>query len=394
MVPRFRISGSSRLITILLILFHSLSSKASPDSLSTASDTFKVALLLPLYAAQLEQLDTVPDQSAQLISSSIPALHFYEAARMFRDSLAANGRTVEFRVLDTGQDTSSVMKQLNVFRGGQYDAVISMLPMSFQPYLTSASNRWKKPVYVFQSSNAGPLQKSQWLRLVLPSNNTQIRMTAMRLIESYPNAEIHTVYRDQRNEREVARLFKSVIDSMSNDTMRCRPFQYKGQGWTGFAGRLSREKKNLVIVPTIDESFLSSCLNALEPVRKEHDIVLCGMPSWEGFESIDPVLLQEMNTILFNGYHIDGSSPDVMEFRRAFVNEFHADPLAQAYMAWDALALAYNEWLGEELQDARLIRCLNIRSDLVPVCEGCGKENRLVPILKYHDFTLIPIGTD
>lgn len=394
MFPRFRISVSALLMTLLLVIDQPLSTKAATDSLSVPSDTFKVALLLPLYTGQLEQLDTVPDQSAQLISSSIPAIHFYEAARMFRDSLATNGRFVQFRVLDIGQDTSSVVKQLNEFRGGQYDVVVSMLPMSFQPYLTAASNRWKKPVYVFQSSNAGPLHKSQWLRFVLPSNNTQIRMTAMRLIESFPDAEIHSVFRDQRNEKEVARLFKTVIDSISNDTLRCRAFHYKGQGWAGFSERLSPGKKNLVIVPTIDESFLSSFLNALEPVRKDHEIVLCGMPSWEGFESIDPVLLQEMNTILFNGYYMDGNSMEVKEFRKAFVNEFHADPLAQAYMAWDALALAYSEWLGKEQQHSKLIKRLNIRNELEPVCEGCGKENRLVRILKYHDFKVIPFGTE
>lgn len=378
-------------MVLTITAFFSLSLKATPDSISHQPDTFKVALLLPMMTDQLEKLDTVPDQSAQLLSSSLPAIHFYEAARMFRDSLSAKGHAVWLHVLDTGQDTTSISRQLNLFRGGQYDAILSMLPISFQPLLTIASSRWKKPVYVFQASNTTPLQKGPWLRFVLPSNNTQIRLTAMRLVESYPDAEIHTVYREQRNERDVARLFKAVIDSVSLDSTRCRPFHYKGQSWNSFTSKLVSGKSNLIIVPSSDESFLSSFLNGLEPVRKEVEIMLCGMPSWESFESIDPVSLQEMNTLLFNGYYIDGNSPEVMEFRRAFVHEYHTDPLPQAYMAWDGLVCAFMEWSGEESAPLSL-KPLNISGDLEPVCEGCGKENREVQVLRYGDFELRPLG--
>lgn len=395
MILRFPIAVFIAVLFLVFLLVPSGSAQASTDSLSNSSDTFKVALLLPLHMDQLDQLDTVPDQSAQLVPSSIPALHFFEAALMFRDSVAAKGRSVELHVMDVCQDTSSIMKQLNLLRGAKYDAILSMLPLSFQPYLTSASLRWKTPVFVFQASNNSPLQKSEWLRLVLPSNNTQIRVTAQRLADSFPTAVIHTVFRDQRNEREVARLFKSVIDSVSLDSMRCRPFHYKGQAWTAFTGKLVSGKANVVIVPTIDESFLSSFLNAIEPVRKDYEIVLCGMPAWEGFESIDPALLQEMKTILFNGYFIDSRSVTAKEFRKAFVNEYHADPLPQAYMAWDALALAFSEWLGIDSSNVQPVpKLMNIHGALEPVCETCGKENRQVQILEYLDFELRPLGGD
>jgi hypothetical protein len=382
----------SAAVVFLFWFLFSCTLQASSDSSAASTDTFRVALLLPLHTEQLDQLDTVPDQSAQLVSAGIPALHFYEAACLFRDSLASRGLVAEFHVLDMCQDTAAILKQINQLRGSNYDAILSLLPISFQPALTSASNKWKRPVFVFQSSNVGALYKSKWMRLVVPSNNTQIRMTAHKLIDVFPDAEIHTVYRDQRNEREVARLFKSVIDSVSLDTMRCRPFHFKGS-WAGLTGKLVAGKRNLIIVPTIDESFLSSFINALDPVRKEYEILLCGMPAWESFESIDPSLLQQLNTILFNGYFIYNRSDAVKEFRKTFVNEFHSDPLPQAYMAWDALVMAFNETVGEDtLQALTQLQQLNIHVELEPVCEECGKENRQVQMLEFFDFELRPFA--
>lgn len=365
------------------------------DSLVSRKDTFKVAMFFPLFTGQLATLESVPVAECQLKPESLPGIHAYESALLFRDSLRHRKKVVRFKVIDTGTDEAGVKAKLNSFPGEDYDVILSLLPVSYQSVLTSASLRWERPVYQFQSTNTSALSESKWLRFVVPSNNTQIRMTATLLATSFSDAGIHTVSRDRGSEREVARLFKNVIDSISGDSMRCNEFHSQGQGWKPFASQLERGKKNIVFVPTVDESFLSSFLSAIRSLRQEYQIVLLGMPAWEGFESIDPVLIQDLNTMVFNGYFVDYHQPAVTKFRKLFIQEYHTDPLPQAYMAWDALALAYLEWQeGDTLNVHPDFKRLNIQGELESVCEGCGKENRQVPLMQYLDFELRPFGTE
>lgn len=381
-------------VSLQLSVFQNLAiagNSLAPDS--SAGNTFKVALLLPLQCSQLDVPDTVPDQPVPLVNSSLASIHFYESALMFRDTMKKQGWDVQLNVVDIGADSLKTVSGLNALKLDSADAVLSFLPTLYSVPLLAASKRWKKPVYLFQLSNTGLLEKGPYIRSVVPSNNTQVRLTAGRLAADKKDAAFIAVYRLQRKEKELAGLFAGVIDSCLQRQQACLMLNHKDGGWSGIKSKLIKGKTNVIILPTSDESFLSSFLTWVRDVQEDYIIELVGLPLWESFESPDPLLLTSLHTQIFSGYYPDPKSEEVFRFRKQFIDLYNADPMQSAYMGWDALQIALRDHVvslvdSSEINQVPLLQLLNGESNMQPVCQNCGFENKSIRILNFREYEL------
>ncbi len=352
----------------------------------------KIGLLLPMQIKRHFDEDTIPDTNPLIIPEAIPYLHFYEGALLAQDSLAVQRCYVRFKIIDTGADSIATITKLNITNLSDMDAVISLLPPAYSKSLAAASDRWKKPVYIFNAPNTQILEQHPHLYLLSPSNNSQIRMMATFLATTYPNSTFINVYREQRKEDDIAKLFAAVIDSFAAKPGTAIMCNWKN-GWSGLKPKLTKGKRNVLIIPTSDESFLSSLLNKLKEEKEGYTFMLCGLPSWEGFESIDPMTMKEFDATFFNGTFIDYKSGTVQSFRKKFVQEYHLDPLAQAFWGYDLVKMVAADvnHHTKQLQlstGAPLIE-VNRSVNWMQICEGCGYENKNVNFLRFGDFEFV-----
>lgn len=369
-----------------------------PDTVATpppAVRSVTIGLLLPLQLNRHMEEDTLPDTQPLLLPDAVPSLHFYEGAILAADSLARLHAQVHFKVVDTGTDSLLTIATLNTVSLQEVDAVISLLPAGYNRAVAAASGRWKKPVYIFSASNTQLLDQHPYLNLLSPSNQTQIRMMGTFLATSGPAANFIAVYREQRKEEEIARLITTTLDSATGKPGTGILFNWKS-GWSGLKSKLVKGKKNVLILPTSDESFVSSLLNKLQEEEDNYNFQLCGLPAWENFESLDPLVMKSFEATYFNGSYIDYKSPEVIAFRKWFIAEYHTDPLPQAFWGYDLV------WMIAERVNGRLQHLpmstvpatveVNKSPQWKMVCEGCGYENRKLNILRFGAFELIRVN--
>ena len=352
-----------------------------------------IGLLLPLQLSAHFENDTAPDTNPLILQEALPALNFYEGALLAKDTLSGDFVNVVFKVIDTGYDSLSTVTKLNTVKMEEVSAIVSLLPQTYLNALANASERWKKPLYIFSASNTQLLEKHPWMRLVSPSNNTQIRQTAAYIAKTYPASNFITIFREQRKENDIAGLFATVIDSVNEKPGSCTSFNFKNGGWNSLLTKFSKSKRNLLIIPTSDESFLSSILNKLKEVKTDYTFMLCGLPTWETFESVDPELMKSFDAMIFDGIFIDSKSNEVINFRRKFIREYHADPTPQAFMAFDVVRMIASDTIkkvnGHRLPNFNFLLSGKEHSVFTPVCENCGLENKSVNFLKYGDFEFV-----
>jgi len=347
-----------------------------------------VALLLPLKLQEHFAADTSSGTTPLIIQEAVGALNLYEGALMAAESLNNTKRKINFRIIDTGFDSLSTVVKINTTNMSDVDAVVSFLPANFSSLLGKVSNRWTIPMYFFSASNTSILEKNKWIRLVNPSNYTQITETADFIASRYADEKIFAIYRDVRGESEISKLFAEVIDSLLQKPSACTLYQYKADGFTGLKTKLSKSKTNVLILPTSDESFLSSLLNKLNEEKENYKFALIGMPSWENFNSLDPELMKELGGIIFNGMYIDTKSKGLKDFRKKFIMNYHADPLMSAYMGYDVIHGIISELENSGVSKWRFQSLLNSgrEIELTPVCENCGYETKAINLLKYGNF--------
>ena len=292
--------------------------------------TINIALLLTLNLEEHFANDTAPDTNPLILQESLASLNFYEGALLASDTLSSKLRKINFKIIDTGADSLSTVTSLNTADMNEVDAVVSFLPANYTSLLSRISNRWAMPMYLFAASNTSILEKNKWIRLVNPSNYTQITQAATYISKHHAVDKIVAVYREQKGENLIAELFADVIDSLLEKKGICDKVNYKSDGFNSLKSKLSKTKTNVLIIPTSDESFLASLLNKLGDIKTDYKFVLMGMPAWENFNSIDPETMKELGAIMFNGMYIDTQCPELTQFRKKFILEYHADPTLAA----------------------------------------------------------------
>lgn len=365
------------------------------DSLSKKESeiqTITIALLLTLKLDEHFANDTAPDTNPLILQEALASLNFYEGALMASDTLSTKSKKINFKIIDTGDDSLATITKLNTTSMDGVDAVVSFLPSNYTSVLARISNRWTKPLYLFAASNTSILEKNKWIRLVNPSNYTQITQAATYIASQHPDDKIFALYREQKGENLISILFADVIDSLQSQKGACSRINYKSDSFAALKLKFSRTKMNVLIIPTSDESFLSSILNKLNDEKKEYQFKLMGMPAWENFNSIDPELMKKLGASFFSGMYIDSKSPEVTQFRKKFILEYHADPTLAAYMGYDVVNCILEESERTKMnREIRFRSLLNSGREIIlsPVCEACGFESKSINLLKYGEYELV-----
>jgi hypothetical protein len=91
---------------------------------------------------------------------------------------------------------------------------------------------------------------------------------------------------------------------------------------------LSKDKKNLVVVPTRDEALASSVVSALYFQLRDFDIEVMGAPFWTEFSSIDFRYFHQLQLIFYSSFWVDYHDPVVDAYLAKYRSFFYNEPTA------------------------------------------------------------------
>lgn len=103
---------------------------------------------------------------------------------------------------------------------------------------------------------------------------------------------------------------------------------------------LAADKKNLVVIPSFDESFIQYVLTRLKKQSEDYPVILFGMPRWMEMASIRLDYLNALE-FHFSSQHrmiSPADSADVLFSK--FVERFHINPSQAAYLGYDMAEFA------------------------------------------------------
>ena len=361
---------------------------------SPKQKTYHISLLLPFNFEQQFKTDSAGND-LDIVPSSLSALNFYEG---FLSALDSNEKkfSIQYDVYDTERDSMELWRLLNSKQISESDVVMAMLSNSWNTIASKIASARQYNLFLLQGNNSSCLNGNEHAFLTSPSNNTQCKLMAEYLYHSFSNPNAIIIYRDfNKREAELADFFFTALDSISGHHL-VEKLNYSEGGFNALKTKLTLKGKNLLIIPSSDESYISSILTKLSDL-KDYAIAIGGLPTWEHFESMDPEQLESFNTNIFNSSFIDYSNEVVNEFRKNFIALLHADPLFTAYQAHDLLRwIEYNFSINnnqlELFEKPSSAKNTTSGIDPVKVCNNCGFENFSLSILKYKNGGLEKIN--
>lgn len=357
--------------------------------------SYTLRLLLPLRLKEHFANDTIPDQPL-FYDNTAAALHFYFGAKAAVDSVKQLPIDLKVEVIDVSGDSLEVINKLRTkaFRGAT--AALSMLPMQYNEVAAKAAADAKCMLVMPGASNTQLSAKYPEVWMATPSNSTQLKMISDFLVRENAASEYLIFTRKVRSENVLSSFLAARIDSLSGKKV-CREIEYNKDTWDATVKTIPYNRKLHVIIPTQDESYLQGVLNRLVAIDSARMFHLVGLPAWENFESVDPAELGDYSTTIFSPLYIDSEQPRAKKFRKAFVDQYHADPLPQAYQAFDLVYYLMVNYAGsgDKYSDYKEVVSFELPEKgmkFKQVCNGCGYENSTLNILQYGNFKLSRIA--
>ncbi len=164
---------------------------------------------------------------------------------------------------------------------------------------------------------------------------------------------------------------------------------------------LSKEKKNIVIIPVTDESFVTAVVSQLYFEARNFDIQVFGMPQWPVFQNSDFQAFHKLGLTYITPYYYSFDDQQIEDFLARFRSAFKAEPsfttrkgCPYAFLGHDATfsfldAIRNNDnrFVGTILdsRDGQLLPGYHFRKK----SPGGGFENQSLNIVHFNkDFTI------
>ncbi len=309
--------------------------------------TYQIAFMINLSVPKNISLDpSLVDSNVvgeSISEETIANLEYYEGALRAIDSLSTLKLKVHLYLYDTEGDSLKTTGLLKNPELKKMDLIIS----NGNAAITKLINEFSKKDHVkFATSvlNAADVVGGNKEAIAMyPSSLTQCKEAGRIAAERFGdyNAIVLKTSLTKENERSIA--FKKGWNAATEK--KTKEIDYTISSIDKLKASMSTKLNNMIFVPSASEDFVSSLVNDLKELSEEYRITLIGLPTWQYFETIDPLLLELLDVHIFTSAFVRYNYPSAINFRKNFYDSYNIEPTDVAFEGFDIMMLLGNNLL-------------------------------------------------
>lgn len=310
---------------------------------------YTLAVFLPLYVdsnAAIEK-NRLPFEKEKILPESRVGLQFLEGLYLALDSLNKDSLRFKLLVYDTPYDRAAGKSpNIDKILGDEQlvlaDAFIGPFHRGDYEKIAAYANAVQKPVFMPTPQSSEVLKSSPFLLKSRPSVETQVEQMRNYVYSHYPRARrilvSNNILKDQLH-------FESFMGITGTDTNRQiytdvrRKFQVVRTSELDtalFPKYLDDSILNLVVVPLLDKSFITSLVTKLNRLSAKNQIIVLGMEKWRDYGFLDYKYLNNVKLHLPVFQFMDYESHQVDDFVGKFRTAAGTEPDEWAFLGYDA----------------------------------------------------------
>ncbi len=295
---------------------------------------------------------------------------------------------IEVLIVDLEDDSSKVSKLFRRQEISEADAIITNENGLNLRLINQFSIKNQIPVFCTAINSSEILHANPLAFSFIPSSLSQCRIMGQKAAEMFQNAQCILIKTALSKENERTDAFRSGWASESKNTV-FKTIRSDKDGFRAIRDSLSKNKVNVVFLPTSNEDQISSMFNVIRDWKKDYIINIVGLPTWSHSQNLDGFLMDELNVHLFTAGYIDYKDSRVSEFRKNFRDNYHTEPGESAFMGADVYALMLHTLKLNSVrkdQDKKKIFSGMYSNYLFENDAGkdCG-ENQVIHVLKFEN---------
>ncbi len=363
---------------------------------------YNIALFLPLgiYSEtspnKTEEEENNPQET--ILPNSLMALEFYEGFKMAADSLLKAGLLANLYVYDMAGDTNRINQLLQKPEVKKANMIIG--PVSSVSSINKLAKFSKDNSIVMVS----PLSNSDKILIdnpfvinSTPSVKTQCLQMSEFIVDSFATANILILNANSSKDIELGNNFKQSITNLfkakGNTKAKVKVVNHADLGLSAVKESLSSTAKNIIIIPSSEDAFISVALSNLKSELTDYDIMVCGLPTWQKIETIDADMFQQLNTHIFNSFYVNYDDEVTIKFRKKYRAIYKTEPSDYVYHGFDVgyyylkALMNFGPGFIDILPELKY-NVMHTTYDFERKGVKGGFENNYISILKYENFQL------
>jgi LysM repeat protein/ABC-type branched-subunit amino acid transport system substrate-binding protein len=361
-------------------------------------DEYNIAFFLPFQATESNtlDLDKLIKGDVSFSNKTNVSLQFYEGAILAIDSLRKLKMNAKVFVYDVDEADSlkiqSILKKPELL---EMDLMIGPLYGSnFIPFSKFAKEHEIPIVSPFTQVNK-ILFNNPFVCKVSPSTTLQIEQMASFVVDSFHNQNIILINNGNSKESAFFNAFKTTANkALLTKGLTPADSVKEVLGLGGIQNAISSTKKNVIILPSNNQSYVTDFISKLNVMKEKYDITLFGLQSWNSFDNLDLEYLNNLALHTPSNTFVNYEDINTKRFIKQYREKFKTEPEIYSYTGFDVTFYFMNALNrdGESFLN-------QITSNRQPCLETCfnfnqfpsdsGFENRFVYILKYKDYKLV-----
>src|SRR6185369_15403754 len=294
---------------------------------------------------------------SSLSEETVTNLEFYEGILIAMDSLKKNKLKVHLHLFDDEHDslkTASLMKNPEMKK---MDLIISNGNSVSTKLINAFSGTNHIRFASFTMNSVDMIKDNRNAIAFYTSSLTQCREMGKIAAEKFRqvNGIVLKTLVNKENDRSNAFLrgWSEVSENKLKEADYALTFKkFKKDSIEDYLKSVKEmmepKQNNLIFVPSSNEEFVSTLVNSLKEISEQYHITLIGLPTWQHFETIDPLLFELLDTHIFTSSSINYNSPSSISFRKKFYDSYVIEPIDGAYQGFDLMMVMGNELLGNE----------------------------------------------
>ena len=321
-------------------------------------ETYNVVLALPFLANQNNQFDT------KINPKSIPALNFYEGAKMAFDVLAQEGVNLAVNVLDTKASEADTRYLTDRYELSQAHLVIGTFRTSTARVMAEFAQKTEKPFVSPYYPHNNLVENNPYFIQLNPSVKTHCEATMKHIMMRYQADQVVLVGRDDRREQGIISLFQKAHYKLAGTTaippLKVATITEKTSALedTDMKQYFLKDRPTIFVITSSNESFSYAILRKIDIEKKNQDeenedlmleddqVVVYGQPRWKDFTKISYDYYENLNLHISSESFLDPTSFEVKNFKQNFFNRYGALPTDDAFKGYDSML-----YFGRQLKE-------------------------------------------
>lgn len=316
---------------------------------STGKKSFKIALLLPYYVKNnqelIENLSAI--EGKKVYPKSRFAVEFYHGFLFALDSLAKDDYQVELLVYDTnGEDSLTTQNIIKQLKATTPDLIVGPLYTSNFEQVAAFGKAHHIPVISPVKQPNKVLLGNEMALKVIPSQANSVNCIAKLLVDSFRTDNIIAVEHASSPEKMLvdllAKAYKERMLTNTKDTLAFAAIKKLkiDRNFSEITAKLLPNKNNIVFVPSANQGYVTDLFNFLTTLLnrndyKDYTITLIGLEQWMNYENIELSSYELLNVYLPVHSYINYNDSATAHVIDQFVLKYEFFPSTTSLLGFD-----------------------------------------------------------